>query len=252
MTTNLIITTVTNTHMSIASPMSQSAQPTAQLPAWTASLLRLVSPGLPIGGYAYSKGLEHAVHAGWVRDEASAREWILGLLEHAIGQLDAPVLLRVHDALQAHDASGAVRWNAILRAHRESEELALEDAQIGAALRRLLGTLQVVSEDDELTRVELSYVAAFAWAAVRWQIPRLAALEGYLWATLESQTSAAVRLLPLGQSAGQRVLSAGLLRLPPVIERASQLTDADIGAVAPRFAMGSALHETQYSRLFRS
>jgi urease accessory protein len=212
----------------------------------------LVSPGLPIGGFAYSKGLEYAVHASWVHDEASAREWILGLLTHAVAQLDAPVFVRLYDALQAGDAPAAARWNAFLRASRESQELALEDAQLGAALGKLLLSLGVVTADEWAGRAPLSYVCAFALAAVRWDIPRNAALQGYLWALLESQTSAAVRLVPLGQSAGQRILQAGLAALPGAIEQACALPDDEIGAVAVGLAIGSALHETQYCRLFRS
>ncbi|HEX7481351.1 MAG TPA: urease accessory UreF family protein [Polyangiales bacterium] len=230
--------------------LASANEPTLQ--PWTLPLLRLVSPGLPIGGFAYSKGLEYAAHAGWVRDEASAREWIVGILTHTVAQLDAPLFVRLYDALAAGDLERAAHWNAIVRASRESQELALEDAQLGAALGRLLVSLDAVTREQWADLPDASYVAAFALAAVRWDIPRNAALQGYLWAILESQTSAAVRLIPLGQSAGQRILEAGLTALPGAIEAACALPDDELGAVAVSLAIGSALHETQYCRLFRS
>jgi urease accessory protein len=92
----------------------------------------------------------------------------------------------------------------------------------------------------------------FALAAARWQIPARAALGAYAFVWCEMQVSAAVRLVPLGQSAGQRVLASLSAAIPAVVARASLLADDDIGAAAPSHAIASALHETQYSRLFRS
>jgi urease accessory protein len=98
----------------------------------------------------------------------------------------------------------------------------------------------------------VTYATMFALAVVRWQIPLHTALDGFAFAWLEAQTSAAVRLVPLGQSAGQRILLELGARVPAAVAHAFTLGDDDLGAAAPAHAIASAHHETQYSRLFRS
>lgn len=224
-------------------------QPTASA---TLSLLRFSSPALPIGGYAYSRGLEQAVHAGDVHDEPSAQSWILGLMAHSVARLDAPLFLRLHAAFGADDGARAEALNAWLYASRESAELRLEETQMGAALARLLVSLGVTSAQPWAARHDACYATLYALASVHHGVPRDAALLGYLWALTESQTSAAVRLVPLGQTSGQRLLSAAVALLPDCARQAASIADTEIGATAPAFAIASALHETQYTRLFRS
>jgi urease accessory protein len=103
-----------------------------------------------------------------------------------------------------------------------------------------------------LTRDDVSYAAMFALGAARWHIPLALAMQGYAFAWVEAQTSAAVRLVPLGQSAGQRILLALGARIPALVAGALLVADDDIAGAAPVHAMASAQHETQYSRLFRS
>jgi urease accessory protein len=219
---------------------------------WLLSLLRFTSPTLPIGAYAYSRGLEQAVHAGDVHDEVSARGWILGLLQHTAARLDGAVLWRLLAALARDDQHDVEGWNARLLASRESAELRLEDTQLGAALARLLVGQGVDAARAFTSRDDVCYATPFALAAISFEIPAPAALQGFLWAQAESQCSAAVRLIPLGQTAGQRLLGACAGVVPVCAELAREIPDADIGAFAPGLAIASALHETQYTRLFRS
>jgi urease accessory protein len=216
------------------------------------SLLRFVSPSLPIGAYAYSRGLEYAVHSGSVHDEASSERWILGLAVHATARLDAPILLRLHRAFSAGDLDAVARWNALLLASRESSELRLEDTQLGAALARLLVSQGHTRAEPYQKRNDVCYATMFALAAVCSQVPEDAALLGFLWAQTEGQVSAAVRLIPLGQTSGQNLLGRLVTTLPACIATASALTDTEIGAFTPGLALASALHENQYTRLFRS
>lgn len=216
------------------------------------AILRFASPALPIGTFAYSRGLEYAVHAGWVTDEDSAREWILGLLAHSGVQLDGAVYVRLHTAFANEDREAAERWNNYLIASRESAELRLEDSQLGAALMRVLAGSGVAPAAAYAGREDTAYATAFALAMVSHAVPLSAALGALLWAQAESQTGAALRLVPLGQSAGQRILQRVVALLPDLAERALAVPDDAIGAFAPALALGSALHETQYTRLFRS
>jgi urease accessory protein len=215
------------------------------------ALLRWVSPTLPVGAYAYSRGLEQAVHAGWVSDEASALAWILGVTRDGLTQLDAPVLARLHHAFSHADHDAVAYWNEQLAATRESRELALEDTQMGDALVRLLRSMAMLTAHDRVPE-PCSYVTAFALACVRSSIGVRESVLGLLWACAESQTSAAVRLVPLGQTAGQRMVSALSQALPALVDTALSLRDDELGAALPALAIASALHETQYTRLFRS
>lgn len=222
------------------------------LPPALFALLRFASPSLPIGTFAYSRGLEYAVQAGWVSDEASAREWILGLLSHTSVQLDGAVFARLHSAFATKDLARAEHWNTFLMASRESPELRLEDSQLGAALMRLLASTGVTRAAAFAGREDVAYATAFALAMTSHHVPLEAALGALLWAQAESQTSAALRLVPLGQTSGQRILNSVIGLLPELTERALAVADDAIGAFAPALALGSALHETQYTRLFRS
>lgn len=215
-------------------------------------LLRLVSPALPIGAFAYSRGLEHAVTRGWVHDEASAERWIAGLLIHSLSNLDGPLLVRIERALRANDMAAALRWIELSRASRESRELLLEDDQMGRALLRLLTDLGVPHAKELLDAQAHSLVAGFAVAGIHHGVAIRELVAGLFYAACEGQTQAAVRLVPLGQTSGQRILSSAMRAMAACVEHALAVEDHDIGALAPALAMGSAWHETQYSRLFRS
>lgn len=221
-------------------------------PAVLPRLLQLCSPALPVGAYAYSQGLESAVEHGWVRDEASAREWIFGLLDHTLRRLDLPILARLYQAWQEADLATVRRWNAWLYASREAAELQREDQQLGAALARLLTDLGLVEAAPCRTAPRVCFATLFALAAARWEIPLAAAATGYAWTWLENQVIAATRLIPLGQTASQRLLSAAGPALTLAVTEGLALRDEDIGAASPGLALAGALHETQYSRLFRS
>ncbi len=214
-------------------------------------LLRLVSQGLPIGGFSYSRGLEAAVHAGWVSDEASARDWILGTLQSNVACLDGALFWRMTQALEAEDERGFLAADAWLSAARESGELQREDQRLGETLLRLLKELGAAPDIDIEDR-HLSFPAAFALATHHWRTPPAAALAGLLWVYAEGQVMAAIRLVPLGQTAGQRILIGAVDAIGDAASLARSLPDDEIGNVAPALAMASAWHETQYSRLFQS
>lgn len=219
-------------------------------------LLHLASPALPIGAFHFSQGLEYAVEARWVTDEASALEWIGGVASASLATLDLPVLQRLQTAWSNDNPADVLRWNAFLIACRETGELRAEDRHLGAALLRVLAELQVTTDLFPLnaakSAVGVAHATAYALACGTWGIEREAALQTYAWSWAENQVLAAVKLVPLGQSAAQRMLHVLCARIPSWVERAHELADPDIGVSTALCAVASGRHETQYSRLFRS
>ena len=225
-----------------------------------ARLLQLASPALPVGAYTYSQGLEWAVESGVIRDEASAGHWIADLLQHGIGRYEAPLvfaLMTAWTATDEHTDQRAIRdLNAEFLASRESAELRAETVQMGFSLRRLLRDLR----DERLAGLaavveafpEVAFPTVWAGIAARWQIERQAALIAYLWSWAENQVMAALRAVPLGQAAGQRLLAELGSQIPSVAVDAQKLPKTAWSNFTPAFAIACARHETQYSRLFRS
>jgi urease accessory protein len=218
-------------------------------------LLQLASPALPIGAYSYSQGLEWAVESGAVRDAASARGWIGDLLELVVARGEAAVAWRLIAAAQHGDWPAFVHWNGWFRASRETAELRAETVQMGGSLARLATELEILDPlaCDVLPRLNpVVLPAAFALAARGFGVQGDCALTAYLWSWLENQVLASVKLVPLGQVAGQRLLASLGAAIPAVAAAAMAIDDEGISTLAPGFAIASARHETQYTRLFRS
>ena len=225
-------------------PSRTSATPRSPMLA----LLQLASPALPVGGFAYSQGLESAIDEGRVHDAASAQCWIEGLLTLVIARFEAPVWLRVHAATLAGDEVAVTRWNRELLATRETAELRAESLQMGASLLRVFPAMQL----DIPPLAGPTYTAAFAIACARLGITDSEGLTAYLWAWTENQVLVTVKTLPLGQQAGQSMLFQLHATVRRAVEIADTLADDELGTAAVGFALHSARHETQYSRLFRS
>jgi urease accessory protein len=225
----------------------KSASPVAPL-ARVLALLQLASPALPVGGYAYSQGLEAAISGGRVHDSESVRRWIGDLLTLVIARFEAPVWLRIHAAALAHDDATLMHWNRELLAARETAELRAESRQMGASMLRLYPALGLMPPALE----EPTYAATFAVACAQFDIGGEDGLAAYLWTWAENQVLVAVKSVPLGQQAGQSMLYALHANVQEAVEIAAGMTDDRLGSAAIGLAIASARHETQYSRLFRS
>jgi urease accessory protein len=215
-------------------------------------LLHLASPALPIGAFHFSQGLEYAVEVRSVSDEKSALGWIGGLLEGSLQTLDLPILSRLHQGWVQDDLENVLSWNASLIAMRETAEARAEDLHMGTALSKVLADLDIEVPQVERFAGRISYAAAFSLACSRWQVSPLDTLQAYAWAWAETQVIAAIKLVPLGQRAGQRILHALIPTLQSAASRALTVTDDEIGIGGVMQAFASARHETQYTRLFRS
>lgn len=215
-------------------------------------LMQLISPALPIGAFTYSQGVEYAVECGWVTDVASLNDWLSGLMQDNLALLDIPVLQRLYHACASNDVEAASEWADYLLACRETRELRQEELNRAKAMTRLLIDLQLPQVDTWKEPMQQTQLLPYASAAVTWGIPLKDAALGYAWSWLENLVAAAIKLVPLGQTDGQRVELQLSEQIPAVVERGLLLEDAMIGASAPAMALASSLHETQYTRLFRS
>jgi urease accessory protein len=218
-------------------------------------LLQLASPALPIGAYSYSQGVEWIVANGDVHDAASAERWIGEVMEHVVARGEAAMLWRLLRAAVDRDWSTFEYWNAWFRASRETAELRAETEQMGGSLAKLTIELELVDAPARAALASIAPVtlpAAYAIAARAFGIPPEPALVAYLWSWLENQVLAAMKLVPLGQRAGQRLLHALGTKIPVVAVAAGSVADDDVASFAPGLALASSRHETQYTRLFRS
>lgn len=216
-------------------------------------LLQLASPSLPVGAYSYSEGLEYAVEAGWVTSAAALRDWLEDGLHAGSVQIEAAVMVRAWRAWQAGDMDCARRWDEWLTASRESEELRTQSRDMGRALLRLLPRLE--TGDTTLAALgawDGNFACAFGIAAAHWSITPRAAVLAYLQSWAANLISAGIKLIPLGQTAGQQLLCD----LEPALTRAADevmhLEDDELASGGFGMTLASLAHETQYTRLFRS
>ena len=218
-------------------------------------LLQLCSANLPVGGFSFSQGLEYAIDSGWINNDKETYDWVTLTLTEAIAPTDLAVMKRLYRALQHNDFAGFNQWNQLLVASRESNELRLADLAMGKALVRLLTLLTAVDTDQYQTLLKqknVSFVSAFTVAAYLFNLDLHYAQSGFCWAYIDNQVTAATKLVPLGQTQSQNLLFELTEQVEEAMRIANQLPDDEIGASLPHFAMASAWHETQYTRLFRS
>jgi urease accessory protein len=225
-------------------------------PATRLQLMWLASPALPVGGFSYSEGLEAAVEAGTVIDEAQAGDWLLAQLQLALGRSDLPAVAQACTAWQAHDAARVQQLNDWLLQTRETAELRAQAEQMG---RSLLDWLRngVHADDPRLATLAALQPAplwptAFALACTVAGATRNDTLLAFAWGWAENMAQAAMKAVPLGQAAAQRMLARLSAEIPAVVDAALVLPDGERQAFTPMLAILSAQHETQYSRLFRS
>jgi urease accessory protein len=215
-------------------------------------LLQLVSPSLPVGAFTYSQGLEWAVECGWVTDATTLKAWIEDLLETAMTYLETPILARLYRASSRQDNQALGYWSHYLLASRETRELRLEEHNRGRAMLALLPELGLSISAEQLPHLRQCHLAGFAHAARCWRIPLPEAAAAYLWGWLENITLAGVKIIPLGQTQGQKLITELSSAIPQSVTAGLELPDELIGASSPAQAIASSLHETQYTRIYRS
>ncbi len=214
-------------------------------------LLQLISPSLPIGGYTYSQGIEWAVESGWIANERDLCQWLEGLMHGNLVYVELPILKRMLGAWARHDLHRLEQLNTRLIASRETRELRLEESNRARAFYDLLRVLEPAAAEYE-PPLRRSQLAGFSFACQRWGIDYERAAQGLALSWLENLVLAAVKIIPLGQTAGQQAIFELGRQIPALAAAAASVDDDDIGASSMALAIASARHETQYTRLFRS
>jgi urease accessory protein len=223
-----------------------------------ASLLQLMwlaSPALPVGGFSYSEGLEAAVEAGLVANESQAGDWLLDQLHLLLARSDLPVAAAAFKAWQRDDHVTLIDLNAWVTTTRESAEARLQTEQMG---RSLVEWLKNRGVDDPRVALLASltpaptWPVAFALAVAQTGAPLREAMLSFCFGWAENMMQAALKAVPLGQSAGQRVLARLSAAMPDAVDHALRVAESERQAFTPMLTILSAQHETQYSRLFRS
>jgi urease accessory protein len=219
--------------------------------------LHLASPALPIGSFSYSQGLETAIERGMIRNEEDVFTWIADGLTEIIGRCDAPVVGFIYRACCSQPRTDALSeiayWNSWFLASRESMELRRETEQMGWSLLQLAHALNWITPEALTNELEpVAFPTAFALSAGGLALTETTTLTAFCFSWLETQVAAAMKLVPLGQTAGHRILNQCRTNVSAVISAAANTTPEDISSWAPMLGILSARHESQYSRLFRS
>jgi urease accessory protein len=218
-------------------------------------LMRLASPSLPVGGFSYSDGFEAAFEAGLVGDEARALSWLLDQLHLALARSDLPLVAHALRAWKLGDAARIAELNTWATMTRETSEWRLQGEQMGRSLAQWLrqhetpdARLPVLAALEPAPTWPVAFALAGAAGNARLGDVLLAFAAG--WA--ENMTQAAMKTIPLGQAAGQRLLAGLSAAIPKAVAAAARLPLDNMQAFTPMLAILSSQHETQYSRLFRS
>jgi urease accessory protein len=206
-------------------------------------LLAFMSPAFPVGGFAYSHGLERAIDDGTVTTADDVREWIESLLVHGSGWNDAVLFAQAYNA----DAGGRAEIDELALALAATRERALETSDLGQSFAKAAATFLESDAMDSKT-----YPVAIAAACQRTCIDKRTALLGYLQAFSNNLIAVAVRLVPLGQTKGLEVMRDLMPAISTTAERALVASLDDLGSSTLLSDIASMRHETQYSRVFRS
>jgi urease accessory protein len=245
-----VTTTITTTTTTAGMDTVAVADRSATLP-----LLIWLSPAFPVGAYAYSHGLEWVVEAGDIVDARSLEAWLADLIEFGALRSDAILFSAAFRRAAAGDWPGFIEANALAVAVAGSAERRLETTAQGAAF---VAAAQAAWDCEPLRRLHaapdgrIAYPIAVAAAASGHDLPLGASLEAFSLAQAANLVSAALRLGPIGQTDGQKILAALFSPIRHLADEAHRASLADLGGCAFRSEIAAMRHESQYSRLFRS
>jgi urease accessory protein len=218
-------------------------------------LMWLASPALPVGGFSYSEALEAAVEAQLVGNEAQAMQWLRDQLQLSLARSEMAVVSKAFGAWQREDMSSIAELNTWVSCTRETAELRQQTEQMGRSMVEWLKNRGVT--DPRVAALQAlspapTWPLAFALAAAQTGAPLRESLLSFAFGWAENMVQASLKSVPLGQSAGQRILAALANDIPGAVDHTMRLMDSERQAFTPMLAILSSQHEVQYSRLFRS
>ena len=240
-------------------------------------LLQLASPLLPVGGYSYSEGLESLISQGVIHDRVTLQAWIHRELQVGAIRVETAIMDRAYLAGLDANIERLQYWNQWLSAARETEELRQQSWQMGGSLIKLVVELTPKIQDLVTAIVgraygqedrHCNYAIAFGIIAQHWQTgspqdelllgqtlryrQRQTTIAAYLHSWVTNYLGAGVKLIPLGQTAGQQILWELQGEIDALAQAIPGLADDDLYACSWGMSLASMQHETLYSRLFRS
>jgi urease accessory protein len=218
-------------------------------------LLAWLSPAFPVGAFSYSSGLEWAVEAGDVKDVESLQGWITTIVAEGGGFCDAVFFVHAHRALNEGNCHLLREVCELAAAFTPSKERHLETTAQGRAFVATASAAWPCPALDRLVVLwsgPIAYPVAVAVISAGHGVALEPALLAFLHAITANLVSAGVRLVPLGQTDGQRLLAALEAIVSETVMRASATRLDDVGGAAFRADLASMRHEVQYTRLFRS
>lgn len=222
---------------------------------WHYSLLSLLSPLLPIGGFTWSQGLEKAVEDELIVDAKTLEEWVRYTVERGLVFSELPLLIRLYKSLESKELATFDNYVALNKAVRATFELRLEEYEKGRALVSILPSLGVdtkcIITKDKFNN-NIGYLPILAQAALFLGIPLHDILRGFIFSYVENAILVGAKTIPLGQSAAWQLITSILQQTAHCLEDAFVIDDDEIGAGAFSFALESARHETMYSRIYRN
>ena len=217
-------------------------------------LIWLASPALPVGGFSYSEGLEAAIDRAGVATESIAADWLADQLQLSLARSDLAVIAQAIPAWRTSQLLRIEQLNDWILQTRESSEMRAQTEQMGRSLLEWLRNHDGVDPNHITACAGLppTYPVTFALAVSQTEAGVRECLLAYAFGWAENMVQAAIKSVPLGQSAGQRILARLSRDIPQAVETAMHLPDNERQAFSPMLAILSSQHETQYSRLFRS
>ena len=225
-------------------------------------LLQLSSSTLPVGAYSYSDGLELLVETQRLTSAVALQDWMTQELRYGAMRVEASIMLRAYQTTIAQDTAALLAWNHWWSAARDTEELRLQSWQMGRSLLRLFLDLDDPNPTEKIDKTwpalrelfgqDCNFAIAFGIVAAAWQLEPTAALLGYLQSWATNLVSAGIKLIPLGQTAGQQILLNLEAEIYSAVEVSLVLPDDALESCGLGLSLASIAHETLYSRLFRS
>lgn len=224
------------------------------------ALLQLTSPSLPLGAYSYSEGLESLITQGAIASAESLAWWLIREINYGAIRLEAAIMLRAYSSLKAGNVQALEDWNSWSSAAKESSELRYQSWQMGTSLLRLLTELQPQTDDScppikQLAQIlgrQCNYCIAFGIGATYWKLNPESALLGYLQSWMANLISVGVRVIPLGQTSGQKLLFQLNQDIIKAATTIISLSDDDFCSCSFGLGLASITHQDQHVRLFRS